>query len=100
MQDLHGIYSMHLWSHCWWDAKTRHTARFHGGRLTPAYVRHADTTYAALARPYLPAGIGKQDPGTWECERFGAAVENAGWLALSAKRKLAQAMFGRASDRA
>ena len=94
VQDLHGIYSMHLWSHCWWDAKTRHTARFHGGRLTPAYVRHADTTYAALARPYLPAGIGKQDPGTWECERFGAAVENAGWLALSAKRRLGDALFG------
>lgn len=89
VNDLKGIYSMHLWSHCWWDPKVRNTARFHGGRLTPAYVRHADTTYAALARPFLPPDLGKQDSGTWECERFGAALENSTWLALGLKRKIA-----------
>jgi hypothetical protein len=90
VEDLHGIYSMHLWSHCWWDAETRHTARFHGGRLTPAYVRHADTTYAAVSRPFLPPDFGQQDLGTWDCERFRAALENAAWLAQGLQRRLRQ----------
>jgi hypothetical protein len=92
--DLQGIHSMHLWSHCWWDAKLRNTARFHGGRLTPAYVRHADTTYAGVARPFLPDDIGKQDLGTWQRECLAAAIENGTWLALSAKRKILSAIHG------
>jgi hypothetical protein len=100
VNDLQGIYSMHLWSHCWWDPKTRNTARFHGGRLTPAYVRHADTTYAALSRPFLPHDLGKQDASTWECERINAALENATWLALGLKRRLMNAVVNGAKDRA
>jgi len=90
VHDLEGIYSIHLWSHCWWDARTRNTARFHGQRLTPAYVRHADTTYAAISRPFLPLDLGRQDGATWKRERLHAAVENGAWLALGFKRKLAK----------
>ena len=99
MWDLDGIYSMHLWSHCWWSAQTRNTARFHGGRLTPAYVRHADTTYASLARPFLPADLGRQDEGTWGCEQLGAALENATWLARGLQRKLTVAIRGHGPGR-
>jgi hypothetical protein len=86
--DLSGIFSMHLWSHCWWDAGSRNAAFFHGQRLTSAYVRHADTTYAAVARPFLPADIAGQDLGTWQRERFFAAMENGAWLTHRAKDKL------------
>jgi Glycosyltransferase sugar-binding region containing DXD motif len=92
--DLEGVCSMHLWSHCWWDARTRNTARFHAGRLTPAYVRHADTTYASIARPFLPVDFGKQDSATWQRERVAAAIENAGWLGWGLKRKLEKALRG------
>ncbi|HEV8494425.1 MAG TPA: glycosyltransferase [Candidatus Angelobacter sp.] len=90
--DLQGIYSMHLWSHCWWDPQLRNTARFHGGRLTPAYVRHAETTYAAVARPFLPPDVANQDLATWQREQLAAAFENATWLALSAKRRIFSAV--------
>jgi hypothetical protein len=100
VHDLDGVYSMHLWSHCWWDVRTRNTARFHGGRLTPAYVRHADTTYATLSRPFLPPDLGKQDAGTWECERFRSALENATWLALSLQRRLSALVLGNCQARA
>jgi hypothetical protein len=46
--------SVHLWSHLWWEKHRVDFSRFHGGLLTEAYVRHADTTYAELARPFLP----------------------------------------------
>jgi hypothetical protein len=99
VQDLNGIYSMHLWSHCWWDARSRNTARFHAQRLTPAYVRHADTTYAAASRPFLPVDLGRQNIGTWKRERLCAAAENAAWLTVSVKRKLARTVFGRSEMR-
>ena len=88
VRDLEGIYSMHLWTHVWWDPKERNRALFHSGRLTPAYVRHADTTYAALARPFLAEDIGGQDALAWSRQRLAATVENCAWLALRVEAKL------------
>lgn len=88
VRDLDGIYSIHLWGHCWWDAGIRHAGFFHAKRLTPAYVRHAGTTYATVARQFLPADFGRQDTAAWAGERFRAAAENGAWLAARAKRKL------------
>jgi hypothetical protein len=48
-------YSLHLWSHLWFDPARRDFSRFHGGLLTPDYVAYANTTYARHARPFLPA---------------------------------------------
>lgn len=45
--------SLHLWSHLWWDRRRIDFSRFHGGLLTEDYVRRGETTYAALARPFL-----------------------------------------------
>jgi hypothetical protein len=46
--------SLHLWAHLWWDPARQDWSRFSHRRLTPAYVRHARTTYAEAARPFLP----------------------------------------------
>jgi hypothetical protein len=49
-------YSLHLWSHLWFDAKRHDFIDFHHGLLTEDYLAFARTTYARLARPFLPAG--------------------------------------------
>lgn len=90
VRDLSGIFSIHLWSHTWWDSKVRHSGFFHAERLTPAYVRHANTTYAAVARQFLPSDFGRQGIAAWQRDRLYAAVENGVWLTLSASRKLAR----------
>ena len=51
--------SLHLWAHLWWDEGRRDWSRFSGRRLTPAYVRHAETTYARHARAFLPDVAGR-----------------------------------------
>lgn len=48
------VYSIHLWAHLWWDRKRKDFSRFHQGRLTYDYVKKANKTYAALAKPFLP----------------------------------------------
>ena len=51
--DLRGVCSIHLWAHLWWSEQRTDLSDFHAGRLTEAYVRTANTTYANLARPFL-----------------------------------------------
>jgi len=46
--------SLHLWAHLWWDVERRDRSDFCAARLTPAWVAHASTTYARLARRFLP----------------------------------------------
>lgn len=50
--------SLHLWAHLWWDANRRDFSDFSADQLTPAYVAKGRTTYARLARPHLPTGLG------------------------------------------
>jgi hypothetical protein len=52
--DWDGVLSLHLWSHLWWEATRQDFSPFHGGLLDEAYIRTGATTYAALARPFLP----------------------------------------------
>lgn len=63
---LDDVCSVHLWSHLWWEPQRRDFSTFHGGLLTERHVRSAATTYARLARPFLPAF----DP-TWFAARAG-----------------------------
>lgn len=51
--DLGGVSSMHLWAHLWWSRLRRDFSTFHAGRLSEAYVRAGETTYAAAAKPFL-----------------------------------------------
>ena len=52
--DVRDVFSLHLWSHLWWGAGRTDFTTFHAGLLTEDYVRAGATTYAALARPFLP----------------------------------------------
>jgi hypothetical protein len=72
-----GLYSLHLWAHLWWHRHRRDFSPFHAGRLTPAYVRHAETPYARLARPFLPPDLPGQDRASWRREQRAAAIEDA-----------------------
>ncbi len=54
-RDLAGIYSIHLWSHLWWEWRRRDFSRFHAGKINESRIRRLDTTYNLLARPFLPA---------------------------------------------
>jgi hypothetical protein len=47
-------YSVHLWAHVWWQASRRDFSTMHGGALTLDHLRTASSTYARLARPFLP----------------------------------------------
>jgi Glycosyltransferase sugar-binding region containing DXD motif len=52
--DLQGVYSMHLWSHLWWDERRTDFSTFHSDVLTEEFVRTVDTTYNLAARSFLP----------------------------------------------
>jgi hypothetical protein len=92
-----GIHSMHLWAHLWWSRDRQDFSRFHAGRLTPAYVRHADTPYARLARPFLPSDLPGQDRDTWRREQAAWAIEDArGWWRRTAQRSRRLVGLGRA----
>lgn len=47
--------SLHLWAHLWWDRERADMSRAHCGWCTPSLLRHAPSTLARAARPYLPA---------------------------------------------
>ena len=73
--NLDKVYSIHLWSHMWWDRKRIDTSYFHAGRLTPEYVRFSKSAYAELARPFLPESIscGRLQ---FELQKINAVLEN------------------------
>lgn len=50
---LGNAYSIHLWSHLWWNEQRRDYSDFHGGLITEDYVRAGRTTYARIARAFL-----------------------------------------------
>jgi len=52
--DTDGILSIHLWAHLWWDAGRRDFSPVHEGMLTEGHLRGAHTTYAELARRFIP----------------------------------------------
>lgn len=49
-------YSLHLWSHLWFDAGRRDFSLFRGDLLTVDYLAFAQTTYARHARAFMPEG--------------------------------------------
>jgi len=49
-------YSLHLWSHLWFDAERRDFSLFSGDLLTIDYLAFAQTSYARHARAFMPEG--------------------------------------------
>ncbi len=52
--DLHGVVSIHLWSHLWWSRRRRDFSSCHAALLTERRIARIDTTYNVIARRYLP----------------------------------------------
>jgi hypothetical protein len=52
--DFDGICSVHLNAHLWWEEARRDFTDVHAGVIDERWIREADTTYAALARRFLP----------------------------------------------
>jgi hypothetical protein len=52
--DVRDVFSLHLCSHLWWDEKRTDFTRFHAGLLTEDYVRAGASTYAMIAKRFLP----------------------------------------------
>ena len=48
------VYSIHVWAHLWWERSRKDFSHFHHKLLNHAYIKRAETTYAALAKPFLP----------------------------------------------
>ena len=47
------LFSIHLWSHLWWDSWRTDFTSFHSGHLTEQFICEVDTTYNLIARRYL-----------------------------------------------
>jgi hypothetical protein len=52
--DLSGIASVHLAAHLWWEEDRRDFSEMHARLVDEAWVRRGASTYAAIARAYLP----------------------------------------------
>jgi hypothetical protein len=53
-RNLEGAFSIHLWSHLWWEKRRRDFSSFHGDLITEKHIRTVDTTYNLIARRFLP----------------------------------------------
>jgi len=53
-RNLEGVFSIHLWSHLWWERRRRDFSTFSGDLLTEEHIRKKDTTYNLIARRFLP----------------------------------------------
>jgi hypothetical protein len=53
-RDFDGAFSIHLWSHLWWEKRRRDFSDFSGDLITEESVRTVDSTYNLLARRFLP----------------------------------------------
>lgn len=73
--NLDNVYSIHLWSHMWWDRNRTDFSCFHSGRLTPEYVKFSKSAYAELARPFLPKDV-SYNRLKFELQKTNAVLEN------------------------
>lgn len=64
-------YSLHLWSHLWFDARRLDFCHFSADALTVDYVAFAPTTYARHARRFLPSSC---RPSRWRYRAAAAAL--------------------------
>lgn len=47
------MYSIHLWSHLWWEPSRTDFSNFHKGIMTEDHVRTVDTTFNIIARRFI-----------------------------------------------
>jgi glycosyltransferase involved in cell wall biosynthesis len=80
--------SLHLWAHLWWDAARTDFSAFNHTRLTPDYVAHAPTTYARLARRFLPRAIAPSIPSPWRDRLSGCDAREPDGLSMSGAQEV------------
>jgi hypothetical protein len=51
---LEGLVSLHLMAHLWWEAERLDFSSVHAGMIVEEWVRTSPSTYASMARPFLP----------------------------------------------
>jgi len=95
LTDCTGVYSIHLWSHLWWDKQRTAFTYFHHGRLTPNYVAHARTAYSQLARRFLPSDV-ETSPEGYRSERRQQMLEDVAMRWEKAWRLARRMLQGRA----
>ena len=54
VEDLDGVAAVHLCAHLWWSEQRRDLSDVHALQIDEAWVRTSPSTYAQLARPFLP----------------------------------------------
>ena len=54
IDDLDGIAAVHLCAHLWWSERRRDLSGVHATEIDEDWVRTSPSTYAHLARPFLP----------------------------------------------
>ena len=84
------VYSLHLWSHLWWDRNRIDFSSFHEGRITREYVKHARTTYARYARPHLPEEVGFCVEPSWRRQRLEGCLDAGSALVKRLRARLPQ----------
>lgn len=52
--DTQDVYSIHLWSHLWWDVQRNDFSRFNHRKLTCSYIEFGGSTFSELAGKWLP----------------------------------------------
>lgn len=83
--ELSGVYSIHLWKHLWFSSWKNDFTSFNGNLLDEEYIRSGSTTYARLAKPFLPSelelkAVGNAPIGKILYKKTKKSVESTGHL--------------------
>lgn len=70
-------YSIHLWNHLWWEPRRGDFCAFNEHLLDREYITAGLTTYAQLARPFLPPP-GIDNPGKFSLQYFLGKIKAMG----------------------
>ena len=87
------VYSLHLWAHLWSDRTRTDVTRFHQGRLTATYVRHAQTTYARYARAWLPEDLPSGTSFRWRLDHLLQQADDLAGLSAGGLLAVARQAF-------
>ena len=83
--ELEEVYSIHLWKHLWFSSWKNDFSSFNGSLLNEEYINLESTTYARLAKPYLPtnkelSSVGNIPIGKFFYKKTKKTIENIGHI--------------------
>jgi glycosyltransferase involved in cell wall biosynthesis len=83
--DLERVFSIHLWSHLWWDENRTDFSHVHAGEFTEERIRALDTTYNLAARTHLPRQREAATSRARNCVEYISIDEDSGY-GIAARR--------------